>query len=148
MAKQRENSNAFSGRVGAVVECEWKGIRYIRSLPSYINDPKTPAQLTQRSKFKEAHRFVKAMLCTVNVGYAAFAVRQTAYNACLSHTLKQVAVGHYPEVKLDYSKALLGEGALAVAQKCEVNYADSNMEICWDKNCNNGNSAQTDTTIV
>ena len=107
MAKLKENRNYYSGKVGAVVECQWKGIRYIRSLPSSVNDPKTPAQLTQRSKFKAAHRFVKAMLCTVKVGYVAFAVRQTVYNACLSYTMKQAVVGNYPAFTLDVSNTLL-----------------------------------------
>ena len=100
MAKLKEKSSYFSGKVGAVVECQWKGIRYIRSLPSYVNDHKTPAQLTQRSKFKAAHRFVKAMLCTVKLGYAAVAVKQTAYNACVIITLKLVQRVAYLPVKL------------------------------------------------
>ena len=148
MAKLKENSNYYSGKVGAVVECQWKGIRYIRSLPSYVNDPKTPAQLTQRSKFKAAHRFVKAMLCTIKVGYAAFAVRQTAYNACLSHTLKQAAVGNYPDVTLDYSKALLGEGALAVPENAEIHRTENQLTISWNAAKPKGNGSASDTTII
>ena len=125
MARQKENSRYYCGKVGAVVECEWKGIRYIRSLPAYINDPKTPAQLTQRNKFKSAHRFVKAMLYTVNIGYAAFATRQTAYNACLNHTLRNVAIGAYPDIVLDSSKALLGQRALEVPPATQMNHTDN-----------------------
>ena len=148
MARQKENSRYYCGKVGAVVECEWKGIRYIRSLPAYINDPKTPAQLTQRNKFKSAHRFVKAMLYTVNIGYAAFATRQTAYNACLSHTLRNVAIGVYPEIVLDYSKALLGEGALEVPQETEINRTDNQVEIIWNNHFGKGNGNISDTTLV
>ena len=86
MARQKENSRYYCGKVGAVVECEWKGIRYIRSLPAYINDPKTPAQLTHRKRFKSEPRFVKPSFNTLNIGYAPFPTRQTASNACLSHT--------------------------------------------------------------
>ncbi len=148
MAKQKENSSYYSGKVGAVVECQWKGIRYIRSLPAYINDPKTPAQLTQRSKFKEAHRFVKTMLCTVKIGYANFAVRQTAYNACLSHTLRYVAKGENPNVTLDYSKALLGEGALATAENCTINIIENRLQISWNSTQSKGNANGSDTTLV
>ena len=148
MAKLKDNSSHYSGKVGAVVECQWKGIRYIRSLPSYVNDHKTPAQLSQRSKFKAAHRFVKAMLCTVNIGYAAFAIRQTAYNACLSHTLRQVAKGQFPEVTLDYSKALLGEGALAVAQNCNISITNLELQIQWNNGSCQGNGDESDSTIL
>ena len=148
MAKQKENCTHFSGKVGGVVECSWKGIRYIRSLPSHVKDAKSPAQLRQRSKFKASHRFVKAMLCTVNVGYEAFAVRQTAYNACLSHTLRHVAQATSSEATLDYSKALLGEGALAVPQNCTLSISNNSLKVCWDSHSWQGYGHGSDTTLL
>ena len=148
MAKQKVAGGAFSGRVGRVVECQWKGVRYVRALPAYVNDPKTTAQLTQRAKFKAAHAFVQTLLYTVHVGYAAFAVRQTAYNACLSHTLRQVAVGKDPDVALDYSKALLGEGPLAVAEHSAITLVDQRAVVTWNHAVVKGNGAASDTTLV
>ena len=35
----------FSGKVGNVVGASWKGIDYIRSLPSTVRNPRTPRQV-------------------------------------------------------------------------------------------------------
>ena len=41
----------YSGKVGNVVGGSWKGIDYMRILPTSVANPQTDAQLTQRQKF-------------------------------------------------------------------------------------------------
>ena len=41
----------FSGKVGNVVGASWKGIDYIRSLPSTVRNPRTPRQVKQELSF-------------------------------------------------------------------------------------------------
>ena len=48
----------FKGKVGTVIGSSWNGIAYMRGLPQSQKDPKTAAQLSQRSFFREIQRFV------------------------------------------------------------------------------------------
>ena len=48
----------FKGKVGTVIGSSWNGIAYMRGLPQSQKDPKTAAQLSQRSFFREIQRLV------------------------------------------------------------------------------------------
>ena len=48
----------FKGKVGTVIGSSWNGIAYMRGLPQSQKDPKTTAQLSQRSFFREIQRLV------------------------------------------------------------------------------------------
>ena len=43
----------FRGKVGTVIGASWNGISYMRGLAQSHKNPKTAAQTTQRSFFKE-----------------------------------------------------------------------------------------------
>ena len=43
----------FRGKVGTVIGASWNGISYMRGLAQSVKNPKTAAQTTQRSFFKE-----------------------------------------------------------------------------------------------
>ena len=49
----------FSGKVGTVVGGNWKGISYMRALAQNVKNPRTDAQMNQRSKFALAIAFLK-----------------------------------------------------------------------------------------
>ena len=46
----------FKGKVGTVIGSSWNGIAYMKGLPQSQKDPKTAAQLSQRSYFREIQR--------------------------------------------------------------------------------------------
>ena len=48
----------FRGKVGTVIGASWNGIAYMKGLPQSQKDPKTTAQLSQRSFFREIQRLV------------------------------------------------------------------------------------------
>jgi len=62
----------FSGKVGNVVGASWKGIDYIRSLPSSVSNPRTPGQVTQRTKFSMVQSFLTSMIPVIRVGFKNF----------------------------------------------------------------------------
>ena len=51
----------FKGKVGTVIGSSWNGIAYMRGIPQSQKDPKTSAQLTQRSLFKEVQSLVSQL---------------------------------------------------------------------------------------
>ena len=51
----------FKGKVGTVIGSSWNGIAYMRGLPQSQKDPKSAAQLSQRSFFREIQRLVSQL---------------------------------------------------------------------------------------
>ena len=55
----------FSGKVGGVIGSSWKGIDTMRSQPSSVTNPRTNAQVANRSRFKSVSQLAAAMLTTI-----------------------------------------------------------------------------------
>lgn len=56
MAKYNYGINGpFSGKLGSVVGCTWKGIPYMRSLPKKRTAKISEAEQANRKKFEVAH---------------------------------------------------------------------------------------------
>ncbi len=51
----------FKGKVGTVIGASWNGIAYMKGLPQSQKDPKTAAQMAQRSYFTEIQRLVSQL---------------------------------------------------------------------------------------
>lgn len=55
----------FSGKVGGVIGSSWKGIDTMRSQPSSVTNPRTNAQVANRSRFKSVSQLAAALLTTI-----------------------------------------------------------------------------------
>ena len=51
----------FKGKVGTVIGASWNGIAYMKGLPQSQKDPKTAAQVAQRSFFREVQDLVSQL---------------------------------------------------------------------------------------
>ena len=63
----------FSGKVGNVVGGSWKGIDYMRIKPASVTNPRTAAQVDQRSKFSIVLNFLQPMTEFLRVGFKLYA---------------------------------------------------------------------------
>ena len=74
----------FSGRVGSIVGSSWKGIAVVKSLPLSVANPKTAAQTTQRTAFKETASFASKILSSyIKPLWDRFASKESGFNAFL-----------------------------------------------------------------
>lgn len=72
----------FSKKIGNVVGSSWKGIAYMKSLPLSVANPRTSAQVAQRSKFANVSAFASSLLTQiVKPLWDRFAQMQSGYNA-------------------------------------------------------------------
>ena len=138
-----------SGKVGNVVGGSWKGIDYLRIMPASIANPKTAAQLDQRSKFVTVLNFLQPLKDVLRVGFKSYAIRMSQFNSAMSYNLKNAITGVYPDYTIDYSQALLSRGALAPA----LNGLASSMvagivSFEWDDNSGDGNAATDDKALL
>lgn len=139
----------FSGTVGNIVGGSWKGIDYLRILPASVANPKTQKQMDQRTKFITVIRFLQPLTDFVRIGFKAYAIRMTAFNAAMSYNFRHAIVGEYPNYSVDTTKVLLSRGALsgAVNVTCGSELAGI-VSINWYDNSGLGNAAATDKAMV
>ena len=103
----------FSGKVGTVVGSSWKGISYMRGQAQNVKNPRTAKQVAQRDKFSLALSFIRPIQSFIQIGFKTYAHRQSAFNAAMSYTLKNVIKGTYPSFTIDYTQAMVSRGSLA-----------------------------------
>lgn len=137
----------FSGKVGSVVGASWKGIDYIRSLPTTVNNPRTPAQVTQRNKFSAVVNFLSKISPLLKIGFRDYANRQTAFNAAMSYNLLNAVTEESGEFEMDYSKVLVTRGKLYRPKSGEVAFMNDEITVAWDSDFS-GNGSFTDSAIV
>jgi len=139
----------ISGKIGNVVGGSWKGIDYLRIMPASIANPKTPAQVDQRSKFVTVIKFLQPMVDFIRVGFKLYAVKMTQFNNAMSYNLKNAITGTYPDYAIDYSKALVSRGSLAGATGAAVaSVSATEMNLSWSDNTGTGGALATDKSLL
>jgi len=138
-----------SGKVGNVVGGNWKGIDYLRIMSASVANPKTPAQMDQRSKFITVINFLQSVKDFIKVGFKNYAVKMTQFNSAMSYNLKNAITGNYPDYVIDYANALLSKGSLATAMNGAATLPSAGLvTFTWDNNSTEGNANATDKAMV
>lgn len=72
----------FSGKVGPVIGSSWKGIDYMKGVPTSVANPRTAPQVAQRTKFTNVVDFSKVILASVIKPLRdRFAVQMSGFNS-------------------------------------------------------------------
>jgi hypothetical protein len=138
----------FSGKVGTIVGATWKGIDYIRSLAASVANPKTVAQLTQRSKFVLVLRFLQPLTAFLRVSFKLYATKMTQFNNAMSYNLRNAVSGTYPNYEIDFAKALVSRGNLVGAVNESATSGGDEIVITWEDNSGNGNALASDRALI
>jgi hypothetical protein len=137
----------FSGKVGTVVGGSWKGISYMRSLAQNVKNPRTDAQMTQRSKFALTLAFLKPITNYVRVGFKPYATKQTAFNAAMSYIVANAISGEYPNHTLDFAKVLVSRGSLFPVENASAEADAGKITISWTDNSGISDALSTDVAM-
>jgi len=140
---------SLSGKVGSIIGGSWKGIDYIRIKPASVANPRTEGQVNQRNKFTITLEYLQATSDFIKVGYKAFAVKKTEFNAAMSYVLNNAVGGIAPNFTIDYSLALLSRGSLSSVLNGSTDLATpGQVTFDWDDNSAEGNANTTDKAMV
>ena len=124
----------FSGKVGPVVGFCWRGRWSVRAYRAHIADPRTAAQLAQRSRFTAMIRAAQQLLPALRLGFAErgrrLALTEGNCFTSLSSAAFTVADG---VVGVDYRRLVLAAGrrvlpAVAAARRT----AEGGVEVVFD----------------
>ncbi len=137
----------FSGKVGTVIGGSWKGIAYMRSQAQSVKNPRTEAQMEQRSKFALTLAFLKPITNYIRTGYKTYANKQTAFNAAMSYICKNAIAGTYPDYSLDFQAVLVSRGSLTPAENASATTAEGKLTFTWTDNSGIGDALATDLAM-
>ena len=139
----------FSGKVGTVVGGNWKGVDYMRGKPGYYVNPQTEAQQNQRAKVGTIVRLLRPMTDILRIGFKKQAVRMSAFNAATSYNMAHAIYGNYPDFEIDYSKVMVSQGKLPVAQNPDVSSpGEGQVAFSWEDNSSDKGAMPNDRAFL
>ncbi len=122
----------LSGKVGNLVYYNLKGKNVVRKV-GYSSKPPTPAKLANYQKMKVVNEFLRPILGFINVGFelAVAGTLKNPHNEALSYNKKFAMQGEYPNISMDYPKALVSMGDLEPAENAAVALHPDGIEFTW-----------------
>jgi hypothetical protein len=139
----------FKGRVGPVVGYMWKNKAVIRSLPGRNKRPLSPLQIQQHAKFSLMNYFLNSLKELLNITYGHLVENMTGFNKAFSYNVKNAITGNHPDLKIDYTRVLLGRGDLTNVSMPIVNVSSvGTLEFSWTDNSETGSAKATDRVFV
>jgi hypothetical protein len=138
-----------SGKIGNVVGGSWNGIDYLRTLQSDVKQPNTELQSTQRLKFKTVIRFLQPLNEVIRIGFKAWTVKMSAFNAAFSYNFHSALIGDYNNgFAMDHPYVLLSRGNLNGAMNLTVvTDGPAAIHFTWTDNSAQGNAKTTDSAF-
>ena len=138
-----------SGKVGNVVGCNWKGVSYLRSLPTRSKKALSEKQIYQQLKYATLMHLLQPLLPVLRIGFNAEAAGMSAFNAAVAYHHKEALCGQYPSVEIDYPKVLISQGTLAgsAAVRVEIQLAGK-IRVSWDPLPVNDSGQSNDIVMV
>ena len=140
MARGDEGSfGNFKGKIGNLVRYQLKGKTVVRKI-GHSSKPPTLPQLRVRQKMKVVASFLSPILGFINLGFefVVAGTDQHPHNAATSYNTKNAVMGEYPDIVMDYSKALVCMGSLEPAIGAAVSLvsgapgpAGNGVEFTW-----------------
>lgn len=146
MAKSPEHL-LFSGTVGNLIFYVVGGKQYVRSKPSQVRQPNTPAQLQARDRFRQSSKLAKSLSKTVPflVKLQSGMLQKSAYHTFLGILRKSLFIEDSNPARWLWTELILREGIFPeINISCSFEEANKKLLIKWDRNSLN----QDDTLII
>jgi hypothetical protein len=139
----------FSGKVGNTDGIWRKDTNLMHKIPVHAADLKTGAQLNQWMKFAVTVNFLKPLSQFLNIGFKNDVIRMTGTNAAVAYNYHNAIHGTYPDLTINYTKALLSQGNLAMALNTVASSAVANTILFrWDDNSDETEASAFDETLL
>ena len=138
----------FSGKVGNVVGCAWKGIDYMRSLAASVANPKTKAQVTVRSNFKTIASIMAKANLIAKLSTWSNTKKQSAFNAAVHENYDTAIV----DDEIDFEKLTFGKFSRKELTDLRVTFdmseTDLSLKLTWVNDADEETSFDDDMVAV
>ena len=140
---------SFSGKVGPVIGSNWRGKSIMRSLPKKSTVKASVAQQLQRDKFRFVLQFLTPIKPVLTETFGINMGSKTPFNNAMSYHMKEVVTYNGTNFEIDYSKVLIGMGALCgIDNPVVYGTATTALTLTWDNNSQQGLAYPTDALLV
>lgn len=140
---------AFKGKVGPVVGSTHRGEAVVKSRPTSLRNPRTPAQQAQRQRFALVTGFFRTARPMVELGFTTGTARITSVNAAVSYNIRNGITGEFPDQGLDYPALLVCRGSLSGVKGAVASATEpGRIELTWADNTGRGSAGHDDAVLV
>lgn len=137
----------FSNKVGSVVGAGWKGIATMRSLPQSVANPRTTAQVANRTTFAQLAQLGSSVLPTIiQPLWNRWAKKMSGYNEWLSVNKK--ILDEEKSFANFLPKAVFANGDLSASATAGTITSGGVVEITFANDLVNAHDAATDEAYV
>ena len=140
------SKNQFNGAIGGIIFYESQGRTLARSKPGKVRNPQTPAQQQRRMRFAASSKFLKPFRDIVKVTFTSFPGKSDGYSSAMSYNMAFGTMGGYPDVAIDFDKALISFGSASLPSGFAIERTSEGFEITWDSTLD-GNADKHDLVI-
>ena len=139
----------FSGKVGPVVGGNWRGIQYMRSLPTRKkNGSISAAQQLQRNKFGVVTKLLQPLREMLNLTYAEQG-SNLGFGRAVSYNLKHGLTVSGEAVQPNYPQLVLAQGVLpTVTLQQAASVTNQTLLVQWANNAGAGKASAEDATVI
>lgn len=121
-----------TGKIQNTVSYELNGKNVFRTIGTTKKKPSIK-QLIVRQKMAVVIEFLKVVEPLINIGFKAqaLAAKKSAHNMATSYNTKNATTGEYPEIMMDYSKAMCTQGDLMQPIDYQVELLTGKLRFTW-----------------
>lgn len=133
MAKYKNGIHGdFSGKVGKVVGATWRGIPYMRSLPSPRTGSVSEAEMGNRNKFALAHHWLQPLLPFVRVGFKGYSATIEGFLAAKSYLLRNAFESDGDNLIINPALVKVSHGDLLLPGNITATKTENAIQFTWD----------------
>jgi hypothetical protein len=123
----------FRGKLGRTVYYELNGV-YIARQVGFTDKKATIPQQTARLATKIVSEFLNPVEPFLNIGFELFGKETRTNSRCQAFKYNRMyaVTGEYPEIGIDFSKALFTMGTMASPTNVAVQKSDTGIKYTWD----------------
>jgi hypothetical protein len=134
MAKFNQGiTGPFQGKVGTVIGASWKGIPYMRSLPSKRTSPPTAGELLNRKKWALSQQWLQPVQDFVRIGFKGYSPKSEGFIAAKSYLLKNAMVVEGENLVIDPALVKLSWGDLPLPNNLRLTSLEGKLvQFTWD----------------
>lgn len=126
-------SGAFHGKLGTVVGATWKGIPYMRSLPSKRTGAISIHEKNNRHKFALSQAWLHPLLAFLREGYKGYSPTVEGFLAAKSYLHKHAFEGEGKQVIINPAKMKVSLGNLPLPKAIAVAHKKPReLEFSWN----------------
>ncbi|MCX2454300.1 DUF6266 family protein [Pedobacter sp. PLR] len=123
----------FNGRVGNLVGYMLNGKSIIRTV-GHSTKPLTTARKANCEQMTVVNAFLRPNMTFIRSGFRLITAGtdKNFYNEAVSYNKKHAVQGEYPNISMDYTKALVSMGSLLKADKTTISKHADGIEFKWE----------------